>query len=60
MKDLLASHKKLLSDALDCELIAKLAINPQKRALFDKLAADHRSSARDIEIALAWQKESDA
>jgi hypothetical protein len=59
MNELLASHKKLLSDALDCELIAKSASNPHKRAPFDKLAADLRSSERDIEIALASQKEGD-
>ncbi|MBR1277692.1 hypothetical protein [Bradyrhizobium sp. AUGA SZCCT0283] len=58
MKDLRARLDKLLTDAEDCDLIAKLATNPQKRALFEKLAADLRSSARDIEIVLASQKES--
>lgn len=58
MKDLQATLEKLLTDANDCELIARLATNPQKRALFEKLATDLRSSARDIEIVLASQKES--
>jgi hypothetical protein len=58
MKDLQATLDKLLTDANDCELIAKLATNPQKRALFEKLATDLRSSARDIAIALVSQKES--
>jgi hypothetical protein len=59
MKDLQATLDKLLTDANDCELIAKLATNPKKRALFEKLATDLRASARDIAIALASQKESD-
>lgn len=59
MKDLQARLDKLLTDAEDCDLIAKLATNPQKRALFEKLATDLRSSARDIEIVLASQRESD-
>ncbi len=58
MKDLQATLDKLLTDANDCELIAKLATNPLKRALFEKLATDLRSSARDISNALASQKES--
>jgi len=59
MHDLQATREKLLIDANDCELIAKLATNPLKRALFEKLATNLRASARDIEIALASQEESD-
>jgi hypothetical protein len=36
----------------------QVGTNPEKRALFEKPATDLRSSARDIAIALASQKES--
>jgi hypothetical protein len=40
MKDLTAQLEKLLTDAEDCELIAKLATAADKRELFQTLAAD--------------------
>ena len=45
--------EKLLVEAEDCELIAKLATDVQKRELFKKLAADLRAMARDIEAKIA-------
>ena len=45
--------EKLLVEAEDCELIGRLATDPQKRELFKKLATDLRSMARDIEAKIA-------
>jgi hypothetical protein len=45
--------EKFLVEAEDCDLIAKLATDPQKRELFKKLAADLRSMARDIDAEIA-------
>jgi hypothetical protein len=52
MEDLKATREKLLLDAMDCELIARLATNKNKRDLFHKLATDLRSMAADIEAAI--------
>jgi hypothetical protein len=43
MKDFEARVETLLTEAEDCDLIAKLATDPQKRELYRKLAADLRS-----------------
>jgi hypothetical protein len=43
MKDFEARIKKLLTEAEDCDLIAKLATDPHKRDLYKKLAADLRA-----------------
>jgi hypothetical protein len=45
--------EKLLVEAEDCELIGKLATDPQKSELFKKLANDLRSMARDLEAKIA-------
>ena len=45
--------EKLLVEAEDCDLIGKLATDPQKRELFKKLANDLRSMARDLEAKIA-------
>jgi hypothetical protein len=52
MEDLSARLEKLLTEAADCELIGKLATDPHKRALFQKLATDLRSMARDVEAVI--------
>lgn len=49
MKDMTATLEKLASEAEDCELIGKLAIDPAKRALFLNLAIHLRGMARDIQ-----------
>jgi len=43
MKDFEARLEQLLTEAEDCDLIAKLATVPQKRCLYKKLAADLRA-----------------
>jgi hypothetical protein len=53
MKDLRGKLEKLLTEAEDCELIARLATDLKKRELFARLAADLRSMARDIEAMIA-------
>jgi hypothetical protein len=40
-------------DAEDCDLIGRLASDPKKRELFEKLAADLRAIARDIQLVIA-------
>ena len=49
MDDLQAKLEKLSLEAEDCELIAKLATDLEKRAMFAKLALQLRAMARDIE-----------
>ena len=53
MEDLSAKLEKLLMDAEDCDLIGRLASDPNKRELFEKLAADLRTIARDIQVVIA-------
>ena len=53
MQDLRDKLEKLLTEAEDCELIARLATDLRKRELFARLAADLRSMARDIEAMIA-------
>jgi hypothetical protein len=48
MEDLHAKLEKLLIEAEDCDLIAKLATDLNKRKLFKRLAVDLRTMARDI------------
>ena len=49
MEDLQARLKKLLIDAEDCALIGKHATNVKKRDLFNRLAADLRGMACDVQ-----------
>jgi hypothetical protein len=52
MQDLRAKLEKLLSEAEDCELIAKLATDLKKRAIFARLAVDLRNMASDIQTMI--------
>jgi len=49
MQDLHVKLEKLQLEAEDCELIARLATDIKKRALFAKLAVDLKALARDIQ-----------
>jgi hypothetical protein len=49
MEDLKARLEKLLLEAEDCELIAKLSNDPKKRSFFAKLSVEMRGLARDVE-----------
>jgi hypothetical protein len=53
MQDHRDKPEKLLTEAEDCELIARLATDLKKRELFARLATDLRSMARDIETMIA-------
>lgn len=53
MQDLKAHLEKLRADAAECALIRDLSTDPQKRALFTRLA-DHLSAlAGEVETAMA-------
>jgi hypothetical protein len=49
MQDYRARIEKLLKEAADCDLIANLATDKQKRELFERLARDYRTMAADVE-----------
>ena len=53
MEDLQARLEKLLTDAEDCALIGKLAMEPGKRDLFNRLATDLRRMASDVQAMIA-------
>lgn len=53
MEDLSAKLEKLLIEAEDCERIGRLATDVNKRELFEKLAVDLRTMARDIQMVIA-------
>ncbi len=56
MEDMSAKLEKLLSEAEDCDIIGRLATDPNKRALFKKLAVDLRAMARDIKAVIAGRQ----
>jgi hypothetical protein len=47
-----ASSAKLLTDAEECALISKLAIDVQKRELFARLAQHLKMLADDVAVAI--------
>jgi hypothetical protein len=53
MQDFKARVEKLLTEAGECDVIAGLAMDVQKRALFEKLALDYREMARELEKIMA-------
>ena len=57
MKDFTAKIEKILADAEDCELIGRLATDPNKSDLFKKLAADLRTIARDAQALIAERRD---
>jgi hypothetical protein len=56
MEDLSAKLEKLLTEAEDCEIIGRLATDPNKRELFKRLAVDLRAMARDIQAVMGARK----
>ena len=56
MEDLQARLERLLIDAEDCALIAKLATDERKRDLFNRLATDLRGMAFDVRAMLALKR----
>ena len=53
MKDMEAHVEKLRADAAECALIRDLATDPQKRALFTRLAEHLSTLASEVETAIA-------
>ena len=56
MQDLSAKLEKLLSEAEDCELVARLATDLRKRAHFARLAVDLRRMAHEIQTTIKLRK----
>jgi hypothetical protein len=52
MQDMQAHLRKLHLDAVDCALISKLATDPQKKELFDRLADQLAMLASELERAI--------
>ena len=53
MKDLKAELEKLLTNAEDCELIARLATDKTKRETFSRIAAQLHEMAAELRIDIA-------
>jgi hypothetical protein len=53
MKDLHAKLEKLLVEAEDCELIGRLATEPEKRETFRRLSLQLREMAEELRQAIA-------
>jgi hypothetical protein len=56
MKDMEAHLEKLRADAAECALIRDLATDPQKRALFTRLAKHLATLASEVEAAIATKR----
>ncbi len=59
MHDMKSQAEKLRTDAAECALIRDLATDPVKRDLFERLAQHLSTLAREIELALQRQAETD-
>ena len=55
MQDMKAHLEKLHADAAECALIRDLATDPEKRALFTRLAEHLSGLAGEVEAAIARQ-----
>jgi len=53
MKDLKAELEKLLTNAEDCELIARLATDKSKRETFSRIAVQLREMAAELKAEIA-------
>lgn len=53
MQDMKTHLEKLRADAAECALIRDLATDPQKRALFTRLAEHLSALASEVEAAIA-------
>jgi len=60
MQDLQVKLEKLLLEAEDCELIARLATDIKKRVFFAKLAVQLRGLAHDVDEAIRLRNAKDA
>lgn len=53
MKDLRAKLESLLAEAAECELIANLATDPDKRTTFTRLARQYRTMVEELRADIA-------
>jgi hypothetical protein len=53
MHDLKAKLEQLTADALECDLIANAATDPDKRTIFTDLGAQYRRMAEAIRTVIA-------
>jgi hypothetical protein len=53
MKDFQARVESLLKQAAECDLVANLATDVEKRELFARLAREYREMARDVKKIIA-------
>ena len=60
MKDLKAELEKLLTNAEDCELIARLATDKSKRETFGRIANQLRDMAAQLQADIAARPEASA
>jgi SepF-like predicted cell division protein (DUF552 family) len=60
MKDLKAELEKLLTNAEDCELIARLATDKSKRETFARIAKQLREMAAELKSDIAARPETNA
>jgi hypothetical protein len=60
MEDINAKLAKFLSDAEDCDLIAKLAVDQGKRDTFRHLAQRLRQMAEDVRAVIESRTKQDA
>lgn len=58
MQDMSAQLEKLRSDAAECAMIRDLATDPQKRELFERLAAHLSALASEVEKAMLEDRRS--
>ncbi len=56
MKDIKQRIEKLSTDAEECQLISRLAINHAKREAFEALAEKYRQMAKDLESLIGSGK----
>jgi hypothetical protein len=56
VEDLQKRLEKLLADAEDCAVIARLAPDVKKRDLFNRLATDLRGMAVDVQAMIALNR----
>jgi hypothetical protein len=56
MKDLKAELEKLLTNAEDCELIARLATDLTKRDTFSKISKQLREMAAELQAEIAGKQ----
>ncbi len=59
MRDMQAHLEKLRAEAAECALIRDLATDPQKRALFTRLAEHLATLASEVEASIAAKLTSD-